>query len=99
MKSNAYPQWNTGGFDVRRSEKPVVRWIEQGDSRLMANVDNLLQSDGRHERRAREWETLLIKQLGAASSLKGGTQVSSARVEGANVASPLLGKKAPGSNS
>ena len=62
--------------------------IKEGDSQIIADVNNLLQFVGRHGMRVREREAFLMKQPSAASSLKKGSRVLSARVGRANMFHP-----------
>jgi hypothetical protein len=43
-------------------ESPLLKEIKEGDLQRIAEVDNLLQSVGRHGRGAREGETLLVER-------------------------------------
>ena len=51
-------------------ESLLMNGVKGRGSQIIADVDNLLQSVGRHRNGVRERESLLMKQFGAASSLK-----------------------------
>jgi hypothetical protein len=56
--------------EPKGGEKSVMNWIKRRDSQITADVDNILQSVGRHQRGVRESETFLLKSRGTASYLR-----------------------------
>jgi len=89
MKIDAHLPYGAGVMSESKGrESSLVNGIKEGDSQIIANVNNLLQFVGRHGTRVRERETFLIKQPSAVSSLTRESRVSSARVGRVNMFHP-----------
>ena len=88
MKTNAHPSFGTGDIGVKGSGKSNHGRLKEGASQIIADIDNLLQLNGRHSRRVRERDMFLVKKTSVASSLKRETQASSASVGRANMLHP-----------
>lgn len=88
METDAYPLWDTGDFGVQRSGKFTYERDKRKGTHVSMPMSIIAFNPSEDIEGERERETLLMKKTSAASYLKRGSRVSSARVECANMLYP-----------
>jgi len=62
MKIDAHPSCGTEDIGVEGPGKSNHGQVKKRTSQIIADIDNLLQPNGRHSRRVKERETFLVKK-------------------------------------